>query len=458
MRRLYSGTIFATAAIALLAACADQAAPVGPAREPAPTPRLSAAAASLTNICHKTAGTKGYLLIAVAQSAVPAHLAHGDGFVGGPVPNQPDMVFDTHCAPVPATSGLTFAMVSAEGGHTCGVTTGGAAYCWGFNSFGELGDGTVSPRTSPVAVQGGLTFAAVSAGGGYTCGVTTSGAAYCWGENDNGQLGDGTTTGRTTPVLVLGGLTFAAVSAGGAHTCGVTAAGAAHCWGSNLFGELGDGTTTVRTSPAAVLGGLAFHAVSASALYHTCGVTAGGAAYCWGYNNGGQLGDGTMTDRTSPVPVSGGLTFAAVSAGGGHTCGVTTGGVAYCWGLNILGQLGDGTTIGRTSPVHVTGGLSFAAVSASGGFHTCGVTTGGAAYCWGNDDHGQLGDGATITIPVVGPGAVLGGLTFAAVSGAYYHTCGVTTAGAAYCWGRNDGGQLGDGSTTDRLTPVPVVP
>ncbi|HKE91122.1 MAG TPA: hypothetical protein VKB45_12350 [Gemmatimonadales bacterium] len=449
--------ILAIAAMTVVAACKEEAAPVEPAGALAPKPLVSAAGANLSSICHKT-GPTGYASIAVAQSAVPAHVAHGDGFVGGQVPNRPDMVFDANCALVLAPLGLTFTNVSAGGGHTCGVTTGGAAYCWGFNSFGNLGDGTtISPRTNPVAVQGGITFATVSAGGGHTCGLSTAGAAYCWGENDNGQLGDGTTTQRTSPVPVLGGLTFAAVIAGGAHTCGLTTGGAAYCWGSNSSGELGDGTTTPRTSPVAVLGGLPFAAVSPSALYHTCGVTLAGAAYCWGYNNGGQLGDATTTDRTTPVPVAGGLTFSAVSAGGGHTCGLATGGVVYCWGNNFSGQLGDGTATARTSPVPVTGGLTFSAVSAGGYAHTCGVASGGAAYCWGRNAEGQLGNGTTTD--QASPGAVLGGLTFAAVSArAYYHACGITTGGAAYCWGRNDGGQLGDGTTTNRLTPVQVVP
>ncbi len=148
----------------------------------------------------------------------------------------------------------TFARVSAEGAHTCGVTSGGAAYCWGYNGDGELGDGTTADRLSPVPVGGGVSFAAVSAGdGGDTCGVTAGGAAYCWGDNSLGELGDGTTTNRSSPVLVAGGVSFAAVSAGDIHTCGVTAGGAASCWGLNSAGQLGDGTTTDRSSPVLVV-------------------------------------------------------------------------------------------------------------------------------------------------------------------------------------------------------------
>ncbi len=255
-------------------------------------------------------------------------------------------------SPVAVLGGLTFSTVSSGGYHTCGVTPASAAYCWGFNQLGQLGDGTATDhQTSPVAVMGGLSFAAVSAGEAYTCAVTTAGAAYCWGANYAGELGDGTATYRTSPVAVLGGLSFSTVSAGSNHTCGVTPAGAAYCWGSNAVGQLGDGTASDRTSPVAVLSGLSFSTVSAG-LNHTCGVTTVGAAYCWGANYFGQLGDGTTTPRTSPVAVLGGLSFSAVSAGSEHTCGVTMAGAAYCWGDNRVGELGNGTTT-HNSPVPV---------------------------------------------------------------------------------------------------------
>src|SRR3989454_7841669 len=192
---------------------------------------------------------------------------------------------------------LTFAAVHADAVHTCGVTTVGAAFCWGANGSGQLGDGTTTgPETSaggppcsttPAAVVGGLNFAAVSAGGAHTCGVTAAGAAYCWGSNNSGQLGDGTTTNRSRPMIVAGGVTFAAVRAGATHTCGVTAAGAAYCWGANGVGQLGDGATTDRTRPTLVTGGENFDSVSVG-VGHTCGLTATGAAYCWGPNGVGQ--------------------------------------------------------------------------------------------------------------------------------------------------------------------------
>jgi alpha-tubulin suppressor-like RCC1 family protein len=199
---------------------------------------------------------------------------------------------------------------------------------------------------------------------------------------------------RTMPAQVVGALRFAQLSAGPRHTCGITTAGSAYCWGNNYFGELGNGTTANSATPAAVAGGLTFAVVSAG-NNHTCGVTTAGLAYCWG--NGAPVGDGVDTAHLSlsPVAVVGGHSFVVVSAGGDHTCGVTTTNLAYCWGYNEAGQLGDGTrgwNLIRSSPVSVLGGLRFAAISA-GMFHTCGVTTAGAAYCWGDNSFGTLGDG-----------------------------------------------------------------
>ena len=365
---------------------------------------------------------------------------------------------------------FTFAAVIAGGSTTCGLQITGAAYCWGRNEAGNVGDGTKtgSPgKLLPTAVSGGLTFAVVSGALDHTCGVTTSGEGYCWGGNEGGRLGDGTTTERLTPVAVSGALSFAALSAGGTFTCGVTTGGEAYCWGRNFDGQLGDGSTTNRLTPVAVSGSLNFATVSAGALSHNCGVTTDGEVYCWGGSTSGASGSPTSERRLVPGGFPGGLRFAMVSADG-HTCGVTTGGEAYCWGRNDRGQLGV-TSVGETcgtrscssTPVRVESNLSFTAVTV-GGSHTCGVTAGGEAYCWGDNFRGQLGDGDSTTETCEGipcsttPVPVFGELSFASISAAGRHTCGVTTDGSTYCWGDNLRGQLGDGTTTKSSVPVRV--
>lgn len=216
--------------------------------------------------------------------------------------------------PGPVAGGLTFVSLDAGGLHSCGITSDGTVYCWGFDGAGALGSvadescedglGNLFACSSlPVPVSSSLIFASVSAGVAHTCAVTTTGAAYCWGRNIDGQLGDGTTTSRTTPVAVSGELRFVAVSAGNSHSCGVTASGEAYCWGGNHRGQLGDGSVSGRTSPALVTGGLTFTSVSAGGA-HTCGLTEGGAVYCWGTNADGALGVESVSDTCINVPCS----------------------------------------------------------------------------------------------------------------------------------------------------------
>jgi alpha-tubulin suppressor-like RCC1 family protein len=352
--------------------------------------------------------------------------------------------------------------------NTCAVTTQGGGFCWG-TLYTTQAD-SLAAYAKPVydvpgAVPGGRTWTAFSGGFQHICGLATDGAAYCWGYNSSGQLGNDNGIGSSlaytpAPVAVTGGLTFQAVSAGSYHTCGLTTSGAIYCWGGDYRGQLGNGTTSyVNGALVAVSGGLTFVAVTVSDD-HSCGLTAAGVAYCWGDNGAGELGTGDTVPSTVPVPVTGGLKFVALSAGYAHGCGLTQAGAAYCWGNNGAGELGHGTTVRSTSPVLVSGGLTFASISA-GQDYTCGVTTGGAAYCWGDNSYGTLGNSANLFTHNANPTPlpVSGGLTFQTVSAGYLHTCGVTTTGTMYCWGDNSEGELGNGSfsiTGASVTPVLV--
>ncbi len=213
-------------------------------------------------------------------------------------------------APSVVSGALPWASLSAGNLHACGVTTGGVAYCWGYDGNHRLGDdSTVTNRAVPTVVYGGRTWSSVSAFDLHTCGVEAStNAAFCWGYNGYGEIGDGSTVERFVPFAVSGALSFQAVTTGLYHTCGVVSVNTPYCWGANYSGQVGDGTTLTRTAPVLVSGGLLFAAMSAGQEF-SCGITPPGASapvvYCWGYNGDGRLGDGTFVNRTAPVRVVG---------------------------------------------------------------------------------------------------------------------------------------------------------
>lgn len=360
-------------------------------------------------------------------------------------------------SPSAAATAATWTQVAAGGQHTCALASNGLAYCWGYAVYGAVGSGT-SPLylASPTRVSGGHQFVQITAGLAHSCAVTADGKAYCWGENIGGQLGDGTTTTRLVPVPVAGGRRFTRIRAGGSHTCATTSTGKAYCWGDNGAGQLGDGTNTQRVAPVAVLGGLTFKRVIAGGT-HTCAVTTAGKAYCWGRGSEGQLGQGALKGSTKPVAVAGGLRFESVVAGSDHTCGVTTLHRGYCWGAVTdynTGQLGNGSfSFGTTVPTPIAGARKWTQVIA-GYDHTCGVTEASVAFCWGFDFYGQNGDGDERATAV--PTRVLGGIAFIGVSTGSQrpppfvsddaiHSCGITGNGRIYCWGSNLVGELGDG-------------
>jgi alpha-tubulin suppressor-like RCC1 family protein len=294
--------------------------------------------------------------------------------------------------------------------------------------------------------------------GSHTCALTKAGGVECWGYNGHGQIGDGTgTSTRLTPVGVKNLASgVAAIAAGSSHTCALTKAGGVKCWGGNYYGQIGDGTKKTRLTPVDVVGLTSGVAAIAAGSSHTCALTKAGGVKCWGRNPFGQIGDGTTTDRRGPVDVkhlaSG---VAAIAAGGSHTCALTKAGGVECWGLNASGQIGNGTTTDRLTPVGVKNLASGVAAIAAGSSHTCAVTKAGGVKCWGYNGYGQIGNGTTTDRrgPVDVKNLTSG---VAAIAAGAAHTCALTAAGGAKCWGYNGDGQIGDGTTTDRLTPVKV--
>ncbi len=341
--------------------------------------------------------------------------------------------------PPSATAMIPRTSIIAGGAVSCGLVASGQVACWG------------AGQSTP-AVLGDQRFSKLAAGMGHVCGLTAGGDAWCWGQNNKGQIGDGSSNNvRMAPVAVAGGLSFRVIRAGGTHTCGLTSGGKVYCWGDNRSGQLGDGTTTGRSRPVPVPD-LSFSDIAAGGN-HSCGIATTGKTYCWGDGFSGQLGYGNLSTESAPIEVNSDVRFTRIYAGGGHSCGLTAAGKAYCWGDNRAGQVGDGSTTDRQTPVEVQTTVSFEELSLGVG-HTCGRTSGGSIFCWGAGGRGQLGTGGRgnqnkpVRVAVEG--------SFMSISAGGAHTC-AATATAAYCWGDNARGQLGDGTTVPKPAPTLVL-
>jgi len=340
--------------------------------------------------------------------------------------------------PPPAAGDLRFTAITAGGSHSCGLTSEGAAYCWGKNEFGQLGDSSHTDRSAPVRVAGGLAFRLLSAGAQHTCGADTDGVPYCWGSNVQGQLGLGSTSDRNSPVRVATNIRVTGLSAGGEHTCATIVHWERQdrmmCWGSNAHGQLGvRGEVRDAWSPILTFGTIKYAAIAAGSQ-HTCAASKQELLFCWGSNGRGELGNGSRTP--SPVPflirLSRRQTFVSVSTGAAHSCALTSDGQVYCWGDNAAGQVGNGGGKSVIIPARLRDTLKFTALSA-GGDATCGLRPDGSVSCWGSNAAGQFGGGAPTGSET--PIAVLPRRVFTAISLGKEHACGLQADGSAYCWG-----------------------
>ena len=308
----------------------------------------------------------------------------------------------------------------------------------------------------------------IASGGYHTCVILDNGSLSCWGDNRHGQLGDGTNTNRTTPTPItsFGVDRFpVTIAAGNFHTCVALDDGSVSCWGRNMYGQLGDGSNTDNSTPTQVSGfGPDMPVIALSAgPRHTCAILDDGSVSCWGHNNVGQLGDGTTDNQntpTQPLSLGEGRTAISVATGGYHTCAILDDGSVSCWGRNVYGQLGDQTNVDRFSPTPTSTlgeGRIATAISAGQG-HSCATLDDGTVSCWGRNNHGQLGDGTDIeTNEPIQTSSLGSGKNAVSISIGRFHTCATLDDGSVSCWGFNGQGQLGDGTDTSSNVPIEVL-
>ena len=333
--------------------------------------------------------------------------------------------------------------ISAGQYHTCAIDEMAQAWCWGDNWAGQLGNGDGgqwSDKNYPVRVKGLSNALAIDTSHQHSCGINSRGVAFCWGRGDHGELGNGTAEYRYDPTRVADLPRVTAISAGSQHSCAVTRRKRALCWGENRAGQLGDGSTLDSLTPVRVVNLPRARTIS-TARDITCAITPIGRAKCWGWNRYGQLGDGTTDTRATPTRVAGFARVTGLEAGWLHGCAIPRRGRTRCWGYNADGQLGDGTTINRLRPVTVSSLVGVKAIAGALG-HSCAITRQGRAMCWGdNSIWNQLGDGTSedrlTPVPVANmPKAK-------AITAGRRHSCAITEDGLAMCWGDNAYGQVG---------------
>jgi alpha-tubulin suppressor-like RCC1 family protein len=328
-------------------------------------------------------------------------------------------------------------------------------WTWGSNSYGQLGVNDTNTRCTPVTTSaGGANWKQIGGGYRHTAAIKTDGTLWTWGRGNEAQLGDNTVTTRSTPVTTFaGGTNWKQVAGGNEHTAAIKTDGTLWTWGRNVSGALGDNTTTTRRTPVTTFaGGTNWKQVTCGSS-HTAAIKTDGTLWTWGSNGSGLLGDNTITTRFTPVTTfAGGTNWKQVAGGDNNTAAIKTDGTLWTWGNNSNGQLGDNTATSRPTPVTTfAGGTNWKQV-ACGQLHIAAIKTDGTLWTWGANFSGQLGVNDT-NIRCTPVTTFVGGTNWKQVTGETNHTAAIKTDGTLWTWGANSNGQLGDNTITTRSIP-----
>jgi alpha-tubulin suppressor-like RCC1 family protein len=343
----------------------------------------------------------------------------------------------------------TFCEISCGNNHSLAIDKNGRAWAWGLNTTSQLGDGTMSSRLTPVSVAGNITFCKISAGNTHSLAIDKNGRAWGWGLNSTGQLGDNAIiVSYTTPINVSGEVkTFCEISGGGNGSLAIDKNGLVWGWGINTGSQIGDGKGNNRKTPVSVAGTVKTFCKISAGSNHSAAIDKYGLVWCWGTNNQGQLGINSLTGVSTPVKILGQVkTFCQINAAANsnRVNAIDKNGLAWGWGVNNQGGIGDNSTTCRLTPVSVLGAVKTFCQISGGEASTVAIDKNGRAWAWGINNAGQLGDNSLISrlTPVSVAGAVK---TFCQITGsANTHTVAIDKNGRAWCWGNNNNGQLGD--------------
>ena len=337
--------------------------------------------------------------------------------------------------------------------HSLAIDEEGNLWAWGYNNYGNLGDGTTENKKSPIKIKPETKFTQISAGDDYSLAIDTEGTLWAWGLNGAGQLGDGTTENKKSPIKIKPETKFTQISAGNADSLAIDIEGNLWAWGNNGYGQLGDGTITNKLSPVQIMKGTKFKQISAG-YYHSLAIDSDGNLWTWGYNKYGQLGDGTTTNKRIPVQIMKGTKFKQISAENNYSFAIDVEGNLWTWGYNEQGQLGDGTTTNKLSPTQIKVETKFKQISGKNSSISA-IDSDGNLWAWGYNKQGQLGDGTTTN--KLSPVQIMKGTKFKQISVGHAYSLVIDIDENLWGWGSNSYGQLGDGTTIQKTNPTKII-